>query len=103
MRTTMKTWIGATAVAVLVGCQRAPAPAAKVEAPLTAKPVIVKLVGRHETITVHPGGVLSVHDAEGKLVAHEVTREQLRGEYPDIYRRMDPALAEGPIMLHTER
>ena len=99
----MKTWINAMAVAVLVGCQHAPQSAPpKVEAP-AAKPVIVKLVGRHETITVHSGGRLSVHDAGGKLVAHEVTREELRRTHPEIYQRMDPALAEGPIMLHSER
>jgi hypothetical protein len=56
-------------------------------------PVIVRLVGRHQTIIVTAGKNGPLYSAEGaageKLVSN-VTLEQLRRDYPELYRQVEP-------------
>jgi hypothetical protein len=62
-------------------------------------PVIVRIVGRHQTITVTagPGAPLySAATSDGKVLVAAATLEQLRDRHPDLYRQLDPSLATEP-------
>jgi len=62
----------------------------------TDGPVIVHLVGRHETITVtsSPRGPLySARNAGGETIVANATLDELRAEYPEIYRLLEPGVA----------
>jgi hypothetical protein len=59
-------------------------------------PVIVRLVGRHQTVTVTSSGngpLYSVQNDKGKLVVANATLEELRAEHPDMYQLVEPTLA----------
>jgi hypothetical protein len=71
----------------------APAPAARADADY---PVIVRLVGRHYTVTACSGPDGVVYDAEaadGKLVVARATLDELRLDHPEIYQQVLPAVA----------
>lgn len=60
-------------------------------------PLIVKLVGRAQTITVTagPSGPLySAVTTSGKVLVSNATLEQLRSDFPEIYHQIAPATAE---------
>lgn len=59
-------------------------------------PVIVHLVGRHETITVtsSPRGPLySARGSDGQTIVANATLDELRAEHPEIYRLLEPGVA----------
>jgi hypothetical protein len=119
MRTTVALIVGCVlgGSMSLVGCgphAPAPAPAAT---PLAshekAAPEIVRLVGRHFTVTIVAGPkapLYTVVSDSGDVLAERMTLAELRENKPDVYRNLAPALApslradahdvpEGPIML----
>jgi hypothetical protein len=70
-----------------------PAAAARADADY---PVIVRLVGRHYTVTAcsGPEGVLyDAESADGKLLVARATLDELRLEHPEIYQQVLPAVA----------
>ena len=77
----------------------ATAPAAAVVAALQHEPpVIVRLVNRHQTITITAGprGVgplYSAVTADGKVLVSRATLQELRSEHPEIYRQIQPGVA----------
>jgi hypothetical protein len=85
------------------GCasHRAPAPASRAaQAPVARAdaeyPVIVRLVGRHYTVTAcsGPDGVLyDAEQADGKLVVARASLDELRREHPEVYQQVLPAVA----------
>jgi len=78
-------------VALVGGC--APQPA---QAPSAAYPVIVRLVGRNQTITITSGPrgpLYSAVNRAGELIVQSATLEQLRREHPQLYRQIAPATA----------
>jgi hypothetical protein len=59
-------------------------------------PVIVRVVGRHQTITVTAGPAGPLYSAatnDGETLVAAATLEQLRREHPDLYRQLEPTLA----------
>src|SRR5437868_8467096 len=65
-------------------------------APSEQFPVIVRVVGRHQTITVTAGPDCPLYSAatdDGKTLVAGATLEQLRQTQPDLYRQIEPSLA----------
>jgi hypothetical protein len=91
-----------TAAFAAAGCaSHRTAPTARpTQAPATRAdseyPVIVRLVGRHYTVTAcsGPDGVLyDAEQADGRLLVARATLEELRHEHPQVYRQILPAVA----------
>jgi hypothetical protein len=86
-----------------IGCasHRAPAPASRAaQAPVARAdaeyPVIVRLVGRHYTVTAcsGPDGVLyDAERADGRLLVARASLEELRLDHPEVYQQILPAVA----------
>jgi hypothetical protein len=81
---------------------RAKAPPAPVENPqlkglgTPEHPVIVRLAGRREVVTVSggPNGpVYSVADHQGRTMVSHATLDELRDRHPDIYRQIRTLVA----------
>ncbi len=63
---------------------------------IDGRPVIVHLVSRDHvvSVTASPDGPLySAKTKDGVMVASGLTLGQLREEYPDVYRRLHPAIS----------
>jgi hypothetical protein len=59
-------------------------------------PVIVRLVGRRQVLTVSGGAtgpVYSVADFEGRLMLSHATIEELRVSHPDLYQQIRGTVA----------
>lgn len=90
----------AVLTAVLYGCmaQHAQAPQGG-QQPQTASssfPVIVRMVARHQTITVTAGPHGPLYSAAtdtGQSLVSNATLQQLRSDHPDIARQVEPTLA----------
>jgi hypothetical protein len=70
-----------------------PAPVARADADY---PVIVRLVGRHYTVTAcsGPDGVLyDAEQADGRLLVARASLDELRLEHPEVYQQILPAVA----------
>ena len=83
---------------VLAGCAaHQPKPvAAKPDLAAPQGPVIVRLVGQHQTVTVTsgPDGPLyTAQTTDGRTLVANATLAQLRTENPDVYRFIEPAMA----------
>src|SRR5688572_25354692 len=89
--------VSSVVAASLLGCSSQPAGITEVkDAGAPAGPVIVHLVGRHETITVtsSPRGPLySARSALGDTIVANATLDELRTEHPEIYRLLEPGVA----------
>ena len=74
--------------------KRAAVPRAVAKAGQAAnEPVIVKLVSRHQTITItagHGGALYTVVDASGKTIITRATLDELRVSDSEIYRMVAP-------------
>ena len=69
------------------------APAPVTRAPVISDRVIVRLVGRRQTVTVLAGrhcSLYSVSDPSGKELVSHVTLEELRLRNPEAYRLVQP-------------
>ncbi len=65
-------------------------------APSEQFPVIVRIVGRHQTITVTAGSEGPLYSAatnDGKMLVAKATLERLRREHPDLYQQIEPSMA----------
>jgi hypothetical protein len=103
MRNTSKLGVpGVAALAlVLAGCAshhepKTTVPVAAAPAP-QQYPVIVRLVGRHYTVTASSGPtgvVYSAHASDGRLIVANAPLDELRRQHPGIYRQLIPGIAE---------
>ena len=86
---------------VIAGCaahrpQKAVATAPDDVATAPQGPVIVRLVGQHQTVTVTsgPDGPLyTAQTADGRTIVANATLAQLRTENPEVYQFIEPAMA----------
>ena len=65
-------------------------------APTDNFPVIVRVVGRHQTITVTAGPEGPLYSAatnDGEMLVAGATLERLRREHPDLYQQIEPSMA----------
>src|SRR5688572_27893554 len=65
-------------------------------APAPEYPMIVRIVGRHQTITVTagPAGPLySASTSDGKAIVAAATLDELRDRHPEVYRQLHPGIA----------
>ena len=60
------------------------------QAPVISDRVIVRLVGRRQTVTVLAGSLYSVTDPSGKELVSRATLEELRLRNPDAYLLVQP-------------
>lgn len=87
------------------GCavHRAKTPVAVAE---PSGPVIVRLVGRHQSVIVTSSGQgprYSVRDNSGKMLVANATLDQLRTDHPDVYRLVEPSIAvDASVETRTE-
>ena len=71
--------------------------AARVAAPAEEYPLIVRLEGRHYSVTAcsGPDGVVyTAHGRDGNLVVANATLDELRQRHPEIYQQILPGIAE---------
>src|SRR5689334_18062709 len=62
-------------------------------APVISDRVIVRLVGRRQTVTIlagHHGSLYSVSDPSGRELVSRATLDELRVRNPDAYRLVQP-------------
>ena len=62
-------------------------------APTASEPIIVRLVSRHQTITItagQGGALYTVVDASGRTIISRATLDQLRVTDSEIYRMIAP-------------
>jgi hypothetical protein len=60
-------------------------------------PVIVRLVGRHFTVTASsgPAGVVySANDNDGAVIVANASLDELRRRHPEVYQQIIPGVAE---------
>ena len=77
-----------------LGCAAKSTPKAVADAP--EGPVIVRLVGQHQSITVTsgPDGPLyTAQTADGQTIVANATLDELRVNHPEIYHFVEPSLA----------
>ena len=101
MKTIHSTTLALLAALCLTGCGARP------KAPPTTRPVevaerseeyplIVRLVGRHYTVTASSGPAGVVYSAEGtdgKLIVANATLDELRLRHPEVYQQILPGVA----------
>jgi len=71
----------------------APTPTTIAPAPVISDRVIVRLVGRRQTVTVlagHHGSLYSVSDPSGRELVSRATLDELRVRNPDAYQLVQP-------------
>jgi hypothetical protein len=87
----------AVALLSIAGCaSHAPTKPVAAAAPAVNYPVITRLVGRHQTVTISagPGSALySVQSPDGKMLIAFATLEELRTKHPEQYRFLQPVVA----------
>ena len=87
-------------LAAVGGCARSKAPAARaapVAAPAQEYPLIVRLEGRHYSVSAcsGPNGVVyTAHGRDGNLVVANATLDEVRQRHPEIYQQILPGIAE---------
>lgn len=80
-------------IAIVLGQENLRVPLTPIVA---GRPVIVHLVSRDHvvSVTTGPDGPLySAKTKDGVMVASGLTLQQLREEYPAVYRRLHPAIS----------
>ena len=69
-------------------------------------PVIVRLVGRHYTVTASsgPAGVVySAQGSDGKPIVANASLEELRRNHPEVYQQIVPSIATKGEAENTRR
>lgn len=82
----------------IAGCaSHAPTKPVAAAAPAVVNyPVITRLVGRHQTVTISAGpesALYSVQSPDGKMLVAYSTLEDLRTQHPEQYRFLQPVVA----------
>jgi hypothetical protein len=79
-------------MALSLGCASRP----QAVAPQATNPVIVKLVGRHETITITAGPsapLYTIVTSQGQTLVANITLSDLRKLHPDLYEFYAPNIS----------
>jgi hypothetical protein len=69
-------------------------------------PVIVRIVGRAQTVTVSAGpecALYSVKSAEGKLLVSQATLDELRARHPEVFHWIQPMVANETAIVADMR
>lgn len=83
----------ASLVVALAGCVSQPKSTPMAE---SSNPVLVRLVGRHEIITITAGPIAplySVVDRSGRVLVSAMTMSDMKKIRPDLYEQISPSLA----------
>ena len=75
---------------------RLPSPAESSSAEAPANPIIVRLVRRHDIITITAGShmpLYTVAEDSGRVLVSEMSMPQLKTTRPDLYEQISPAVA----------
>jgi hypothetical protein len=88
------------------GCARSPVAAPQAQIKQKELPVICRLIGREQTVTISAGpngSVYSVQDAAGKTMLSYANRDELRRQYPALSHQLDSAIAlDGAVMMRSQ-
>ena len=103
--------LGFTLAAAGCASHRAAAPSSRMPAAPAARadadyPIIVRLVGRHYTVTACSGPEGVLYDAEsagGRLLVARATLDELRVDHPEIYHQVLPAVATQGDAANTRK
>jgi hypothetical protein len=77
----------------MAGCASHPMPTPMAE---SSNPVIVRLVGRHEVITITTGPIAPLYtvvDRSGRVLVSAMTMSDLKKTRPDLYEQISPSLS----------
>jgi hypothetical protein len=77
------------------GCARPSTPVAPQAQIKKELPVICRLVGREQSLTISAGpkgSVYSVQDAQGKMLLTYANRDELRAHFPVLSHQLDSAI-----------
>jgi len=89
----------------IAGCARSPVPAPQAQIKKEL-PVICRLIGREQTVTISAGpngSVYSVQDTAGKTMLSYANRDELRRQYPALSHQLDSAIAlDGAVMMRNQ-
>ena len=97
MRYPLSTVVSLLGLMLMCGCADVPREASSsgiIATPPVSYPVIVRIVGRLQTITVSAGPVCPLYSASGAggtMLVSNATLDELRENYPDLYQRIRPA------------
>lgn len=83
---------------MMLACTAGPLDVAKAPQAESGQRVIVRMVGRNQTLTVGStahGLVYSVADASGNMLLNAGTLEQLRVKHPQLWRQVQTGVALG--------
>jgi hypothetical protein len=103
---------GLISLLVLAGCTsvaRQPAAARPAPAPAAQQPeypVIVRIVGRAQTVTVSAGpecALYSVKSPDGKVLVSQATLDELRARHPEVFRWIQPMVANETAIVADMR
>jgi hypothetical protein len=91
--------IGVAAVLSLTSCATShptAKPVARATPAAEIYPVITRIVGRHQTVTISAGptsALYSVQSPDGRMLVAYATLDQLRQRYPEHFRMIEPLVA----------
>jgi hypothetical protein len=92
--------LSVTALSITTSCARPTASVSTATAtrpkPTEQFPTIVRLIGRHYTVTISAAPhapVYTIVSASGDVLAEHMTLAQLRATHPDLYNGLAPAMA----------
>jgi len=90
---------------LLGGCARTSSPTAPQAQIKQDLPVICRLVGRNQTLTISAGpngAVYSVQNAGGQILLVNASRDELRLRHPDLSHQLDIGIADGAATAMKE-
>lgn len=90
--------LGVAAVVSLAACSTRPAvkPIAQAKPAAENYPVITRIVGRHQTVTISAGPtspLYSIQSPDGRMLVAYATLDQLRQQHPEHFRMIEPLVA----------
>lgn len=90
--------LGVAAAMSLAACATRPAvtPVAQATPAVQTYPVITRIVGRHQTVTISAGPtspLYSVQSPDGRMLVAYATLDQLRRQYPEHFKMIEPLVA----------
>jgi len=96
--------LAVAAVLTVAGCATRPAikPVAQAAPVAENYPVITRIVGRHQTVSISAGptsALYSVQSPDGRMLVAYATLEQLRQQHPEQFRAIEPLVAADATVI----